>query len=288
MISFNQRRELAREAISKADEVREAYGLIDDEPLSIYELCSSLGLIVRFGEELNPEGMYIPGKPSRILITAYRPASRKVYTCAHELGHHVFNHGKRIDHLVHRPEKTETDPDEFLVESFAGHLLMPTLGIQYAFTKRGWSVNSATPEQLFTIACEFGVGYHTILIHCRYALNLISASQFDVFKKITLPKLQANILGGLSGYSGLVIADAFSQAPLVEVEVGNGILLPLGTTIADDIITRVTDIGQFTLYQAARRGIISSDKADGAVFKTIKVTEYNWQGLDRYRHGIQQ
>ena len=67
-------------------------------PICIYGLCETLGVTVRFNN-INMEGMYQRGLPPRIHLSARRPLPRRVYNCAHELGHHVFGHGSSIDEL---------------------------------------------------------------------------------------------------------------------------------------------------------------------------------------------
>ena len=59
------------------------------------------------------------GTPSNprinIFISSLRPTGRQHFTCAHELGHHIFNHGMKIDELVSKKESSYND-DEFLVD----------------------------------------------------------------------------------------------------------------------------------------------------------------------------
>src|SRR5438874_13211824 len=105
------------------------------------------------------EGTYLKSDPPRILISALRPLFRRVFNCAHELGHHVFGHGSTIDELQEDgQEKPAFEPNEFLVNAFAGFLLMPPLAVRRAFTLRGWRPETATPEQCFIVACSLGVG----------------------------------------------------------------------------------------------------------------------------------
>jgi hypothetical protein len=43
-----------------------------------------------------------------------------------------------------------------------------------AFAVRGWSPENPTAPQMFTIACDFGVGYATLLTHLSFGVNMIS------------------------------------------------------------------------------------------------------------------
>jgi predicted Na+-dependent transporter len=83
----------------------------------------------------------------------------------------VFGHGSSIDELREDAKASIKDPKEFLVDAFAGFLLMPTLGMRRAFAVRGWEPQAATPLQFYTIACEFGVGYVSLVTHLSLSLT---------------------------------------------------------------------------------------------------------------------
>lgn len=281
---MSQRKELAAEALSMAEEVRANYNLVDDEPLSIYDLCRSLGIVVRFTDVNTPEGMYIPGRRPQICITARRPAGRKTYTCAHELGHHCFKHGKRIDNLIQQARFSALQPEEYLADCFAGYLLMPVLGIQEAFVKRSWNASNATPQQFFTIACEFGVGYQTLLTHTHFVLKLITEERYGELKKVDLKAIRKEAIGKEYQKDRLLIFDEQSATPVVEAEEGTLILVPKGIEILDDVVVKEADMSDGILLRAARRGVIGVDFEDGKPFKQIKVASYQWYGLDKFRH----
>ena len=112
------------------------------------------------------EGMYKKGPPAKIFVSALRPLPRRMFNCAHEFAHHLFEHGSTIDELAERTSlKSWQDPDEFLADSFASHFLMPTIGLRGAFNRRGWQPQSASPAQLYAISCDFGVGYPVSYTH---------------------------------------------------------------------------------------------------------------------------
>lgn len=281
---MSQRKDLAAEALAMAEDVRANYGLVDDEPLSIYDLCRSLGVVVRFTDVNTPEGMYVPGRRPQFFISARRPAGRKAYTCAHELGHHCFKHGKRIDNLIQQARFSAQQPEEFLVDCFAGYLLMPVLGVQEAFVKRSWSAPNATPLQFLTIACEFGVGYQTMLTHACFVLNLITEERYGELKKVDLKTIRKEAIGKAYQKDRLLVFDEQSAAPVIEAEEGTLILVPKGIKVFDDIVVKEAETSNGILLRAARRGVIGSDFENGEPFKQIKVASYQWYGLDKFRH----
>src|SRR6266487_5476530 len=128
---------LYRDAILKASEVRKQLGVNMFQPLNIYDSCINLEVNVKF-VDVNMEGFYVKqGGMSTILISSQRPFPRRCFTCGHELGHHVFNHGLKVDILSDESGRsTSKNRDEILVDAFAAALLMPVGGIQAEFAKR--------------------------------------------------------------------------------------------------------------------------------------------------------
>ena len=283
-MNVDLRKDLAAAALCKAEEVRANYGLVDDEPLCIYDLCKSLKIKVQFVDINTMEGTYLPGRKPRILITAKRPAGRRVFTCAHELGHHVFGHSGTLDKQIDHAQTTMFEPDEYLANCFAGFLLMPKLSIEYAFVKRGWILDSASAEQLYTVACEFGVGFQTLTTHMHCGIRVIDRNRYNDLKKVNLKLIRRNFVGRDLEKERLIVVDKYSEAPVIEAEESDLILFPSGTTVAGDILAKESESSPTSLFRAARRGVISSQSSDGADFKTIRVTPYQWSGLDKHRY----
>jgi Zn-dependent peptidase ImmA (M78 family) len=109
---------------------------------------------------------------------------RRAFTCAHELGHHFFGHGSTIDEPKDDAQIGHFSPNEFLAEAFAGFLLLPAQGVKRAFSSRGIEVATATPEQMYTIASSFGVGYETIIEHLTHSLRHIKPARGRAAQKV--------------------------------------------------------------------------------------------------------
>lgn len=282
-MTTHKRQELARKAMLKSIDVRMAAGLDLMNPICIYGLCDSLKVKVRF-VNINMEGTYVRGEIPRILVSSLRPLPRRNFTCGHELGHHVFEHGSTVDKLVKDREKTKVfNPDEFLVDSFAGFLLMPTLGVRKAFVSRGWNADSATPLQIFTVACHFGVGYETLIDHMTFALEMISHQRATTLRKVKLPAIRQIVLGQESS-DPLIIADDKWALPTIDVEVGTHLLLPMTAEVASDTIIGLEETSLGRLFRANRPGIVRvhCPNTSWAVF--VRVSRYQFEGLSQYRH----
>lgn len=280
--SFN-RRALATQAMQAAIATRVKAKLDQHGPICVYGLCETLGVTVRFNN-INMEGMYQRGAPPRIHLSARRPLQRRAYNCAHELGHHVFGHGSSIDELREdAKEHPWEDPKEFLADAFAGFALMPIIGLRRAFAARGWTPETATATQIFIIACDFGVGYGTLLTHLSAGVNMISRSRAAALQRVTPKALRADLLGALTP-EPLIVADLHRAGPTLDAEVKTLLLLPPGTETTGGGLTHERDLANGRLFRAERPGIVQANVNDGAWAVFIRIAPEAYAGLARYRH----
>ncbi len=284
--SFN-RRALATQAMQAAAATRAKAKLDQVGPICIYGLCETLGVVVRFNN-INMEGMYQRGVPARIHLSARRPLPRRAYNCAHELGHHVFGHGSSIDELREDAKAQPwEDPKEFLADTFAGFILMPIIGLRRAFAVRGWTPETATPAQILTIACEFGVGYATLLTHLSAGVNMLSHGRAVALQRVTPKALRMDILG---------CADARPadrrRPPSHRAHPGRR-----GQRAAPAAgrhggerrsLAYERDLAAGRLFRAVKPGIFQATAGDWAVFVRVapvqKSEPYGYVGLAQYRH----
>jgi Zn-dependent peptidase ImmA (M78 family) len=277
------RRALANRAMQAAIATRAKAKLDQHSPVCIYALCEKLGVTVRFNN-INMEGMYQRAVPARIHLSARRPLPRRAYNCAHELGHHIFGHGSSIDELREdAKEHPWEDPKEFLADTFAGFTLMPIMGLRRAFAVRGWTPETATPVQMFTIACDFGVGFGTLLTHLSVGVNMISRARGGALQRATPKALRAEILGALAP-EPLIVADRYRVGPALDAEAKMLLLLPSGTETTGGSLVFERDLPDGRLFRAVRPGIVqaSAEAAGWATF--VRIAPEAYVGLAQYRH----
>ena len=265
------RRALLNEANEASVETRTVLGLDEIAPLDIYKVSQMMGLKVRF-LDVSMEGFYQRSKPPRILLSAHRPIGRKAFTCAHEVGHHVFGHGSTMDELQQDERAQSDQPNEVLANGFAGFMLMPPLGIRRAFATRGWKADTATPEQILTVATEFGVGYGTLLPHLHRALRQLSKDSYTALEKHTPQSIRRSLLEDFS-LKGLAIVDENSLNEAVELEMEHGLLIPENAVVQGVALGAVgLDDGGRQLFRAMRRGtasiLIENHKIEARVWPT--------------------
>jgi hypothetical protein len=271
------RRALHRQAMQAASECRDQLDLDPFGPVDPYAIAALLGIKVVF-LDTSMEGFYFKQAKPRILLSSLRPVGRRAFTCAHEIGHHWFGQGSTIDQLQ-EDERAESDkPDEILANAFAAALLMPTVGLRGAFARRGWDQSSPTPLQLYTIACQFGVGYKTLLNHLSFTLREISAGHRLELDRWTPQRIRRHLL--LDEYHALIIVDLHNEAANFDVETGSAILLPLGLQVGGKALQQVRTTGEYQLYGAAKRGITHVNGLNSSF--QVRVMPHETEGAKGY------
>lgn len=276
------RRTLAQQAMLKSIEVRKAHDLPLNAPLDIYALCEKVDISVRF-VPFNMEGVYLAGKRPRILLSALRPLVRRNFTCGHELGHHVFGHGFTIDELADDSAARHVAPEEFLVQAFAGFFLMPALAVRKAFATRGWRSTEASPVQLYSVACSFGLGYATLVNHLAYSLDMLSPERAAQVLKLPAARVRRELLGQASS-SPLIVVDEHWSLPTVDAEVGTQLLLPPSAEVEGDVMSHQADLSAGQLFAAERPGLAQVHCPDVGLAAFVRISRYQYVGLAQYRH----
>jgi Zn-dependent peptidase ImmA (M78 family) len=277
--------DLAREALEASLDIRTRAGCELGAAVNVFDVCQALTPQVRvLFTDFSMEGCYIHSDRPLIKVSALRPLVRRVFNCAHELGHHAFGHGSRIDELQEDPAaNTHSDPEEFLANAFAGFLLMPKIAVRRACTRRGWKMADLMPAQLYTLACHFGVGYETLISHLEYGLREIGTRQAASLKKVRLPAIRRDLVGSHSA-ERLMVADPWYELPCVDAEVGTHLLVPAGAVAErQDVVEVAADLAGGRLFVARRPGICRME-GDGGWAVIARVSKYQYAGWSQYRH----
>jgi hypothetical protein len=275
---------LSLQAIKKAGQIRAKLNMTMFEPVNIFDICADLGVSVRF-IDVSMEGMYVSieyAEEQVILISSLRPLPRRVYTCAHELGHHLFKHGSKVDGLTNEnASKSCYDKDEQLVDEFAGAFLMPLAGIDAEFNRRGWSPKTASSAQFYTISSIFGTGYSTLITHCRVN-GIISDAEANILSKQNPAKLLQQIMGKGVVNSHFKIIDGKSNISVIDLEVGNYLFLPSNMCVEGSHMVRLNETDYGNVFVAKHPGITRAISSDKAHF--LRIQNAGYVGLAENRH----
>lgn len=279
--SAGGRQALAADAMRGAAAVRQACSSNQHSAICIYDICQILGVSVRFND-IDMEGMYQKGARAIIHLSSMRPLARRAYNCAHELGHHYFGHGSVIHELRDRSlVPSWQNPDEFLADTFAAHLLMPTIGLRGAFNKRNLDVETASPEQLYVIACDFGVGYQTLVTHLSVGLGLLSQSRANLVKKQGPKSIRQKLLGWDLSLP-LIVAGKNRSNPNIDAEVSTNILLPKDVFVEAGRLKPLGPVRNGSLFEAQSPGPAKVIAPNWSA--TVRVSHKNYIGLAKFRH----
>lgn len=275
------RRELSHQALRVATDLREDLEIDDLCPACPFDAALWLGISVRF-TEINMEGVYLRTPRPTIIVSSKRPFGRRLFNAAHELGHHKFGHGSRLDELQERGMRNSwEDPDEFLADTFAGFFLMPLLAMESAFSRRGWTPSSASPLQIYSIASDFGVGYTTLITHLCQGLSLISEQRAESLKKSSTLGLRRQLIGD-DAEAPLRIASPKRASPDIDIETGTLLALPKGAMADTDYLTPVAEKPNASVFMGTSPGKavvrFQSWKA------TVRIQRKEFVGLAKFRH----
>jgi Zn-dependent peptidase ImmA (M78 family) len=281
---MERRRSLVMGAADAALRVRQSMRLGIWIPICIYDVAEELGLEVRFVDISSMEGMYCKTATPLILVSSLRPSGRQAFTCAHELGHHIYKHGTRIDELVDQPTaKSRFDPEEFLADCFAGFLLMPKSAISRAFATRGWDVRSCTPLQLYTIAGAFGVGYTTLIQHLSTTLNLLPRSRVSELVRVS-PKQIRSVLLGRGTREDLVLVDTQWVGRAIDIQVGDLVQLP-ADVVSEGLCISLSEQGkEGLLFRGAAPGVGRFHQPSTGWSASVRVSRRDYIGRSIFRH----
>ena len=274
---------LARRALRGALEVRKMAQVSLSTPLCIYDVAAEkLKIEVRFHAGASFGGMYAR-ETQTILVPSERPAVRRVFTCAHEVGHWYFNHGTKVEVLGEMEKGGMDDPDEILVNQFAGHLLMPKWAVDKSFKDRKLNPVTATDRDFYAVACQFGVGYETIITHLRYALDMVSAHQAERLLQSSPKAIKERVLN-TPFPARLVLVDlAWKQDIPIDLEVGDGVFLTFQALAENDRLD-VQSVSGGSLFLAAKPGISKVTATDNSWATFVRISKNGFSGRSIYRH----
>jgi hypothetical protein len=228
------------------------------------------------------EGIYSPTPRPVVVIGSERPAGRRSYTCAHEIGHHEFGHGTRVDDCVNKGNLENDDPGEVLADMFAALLLMPKTSVRKALKERGVQPHNIDPFQIFRTATYLNVGYGSLINHMTWTLDMLTRQQCKDLLK-TQPKEIKAVYGGSPQGEVVIVDDLWSDRP-VDLEIGDILVLNEDVSIEDT--NCLTFNGMFesqNTYRCVRKGYSRAFKNDGVWGTHIRITSKHYEGLAAFR-----
>jgi IrrE N-terminal-like domain len=276
---------LARQALVAALQLRQdkKRGLI--EPVCPFDLALELEVDLWFKALPSLEGMYSSAPRAAIIIGTERPGARQTYTCAHEIGHHVFGHGTKVDEIKTGASSNHPfDPEEFLAQSFAGFLLVPKLALDHACKTRHLKLQNIQPVDLYRLANYFGVGYTTLIRHLHYSLQCLSKTQEEALSEVSLKKIRSQF-GVSDPAKPLTVLDRSWSGAAANLEIGDTVVVPSNCKFEGLCLMQIETLpGGETLYEAVTRGQgrVLSTSCDWSCFVRVRPKQFTGRAI--YRH----
>lgn len=282
MMYRTDRKQLAFKAAAHAQFVLAQCKALPGIPIDPIEIAIQRNCEVRFMSLPSLEGIYSPDPRPTIVLGSQRFSGRRAYTCAHELGHHEFEHGTKIEELRKNNSNNQTDPDEFTADMFAAFLLMPQGIVRSVLRKWEIDTDLIEPMQVFALSAYFRVSYGAFIDHLTFTLKILSPNQRKELKKVAPKELKARF-GGLP-QKEVFLVDYRWVGRAVDLEIDDLLVLPENVAIDNSIIIeKVETKGKQVTFKARDKGYCRAfdDRKGWAV--NIRITSRNYEGLSGYR-----
>lgn len=277
-----ERQRLASIAAVEAERTRVFAQIPRTAPIDPIATAIACGCEVRFMSLPSLEGIYSPDAGPAIVLGSERPAGRRTYTCAHELGHHVFNHGTRFENINSGKKTIYKLPEEFMADMFAAFLLMSQAAVLRTLKDRNWTASILEPEQVHRLASYFGVGYGTIINHLELSLRLISKEHANELKKIQPKQIKASF--GASANTEAVLVDYLWKHRAVDLEIGDTLVLPADSCVdPGDQLEAVGQNEDVAIYKTIKSGLSRAFNHKHEWAANIRISRKNYEGLAQFR-----
>lgn len=276
--------DVARLALRKAIETRKRLAIPMDHAVCAVDVAQQLDLEVWFKPLASLAGMYSGAGDPTIIIGSDRPAGYQASVCSHEIGHHVFGHGTRVDEYVEGAGRARSDdPDESLANLFGSHLLMPQAAIARVFAARGWSLEHPTPEQVYIAAGYLGVGYQALVHHLRWTIRSLAGSVFDHLLGFQAKDIRQSLRGRATPQNLIVVDVHWLDRP-IDLVAGDLAFLPTGARVEGMAVQLIDESEDRVTIRAARRGIARAEASRPEWSSFIRVMPKCYDGAAVHRH----
>ena len=282
------KRKLAVDALSKALKLRSKLNINLTESVSAIEVAEMLGLEVRLVDIPSMEGMYISGSSPKIILSNLRPQGRMNFTCAHEIGHHIYGHGEEFDEITSAENVArKNDPKEFSADCFAGFFLMPKATIDSGMKLRDFKYETLEPHQVYALSSWLGVGYSTLVKHMQFGIKMISSAKKDQLLHYEPQEIRQQIFAD-SVKSNLHVVDDYWIGRAIDCEVGDYLSLPKNTSHENERL-EIVKSGDKEIYLAKSPGIgkVTNSILNKSWFVRVSTKSYAGRGCYRFEEEVE-
>lgn len=279
----NSKKKLIEKALITALRERKKISNHPYKPFCLYDFIEKQEVEIKFVSISSLEGIYSKEPGPLILLSSLRPHGRQYYNCAHEYGHHVFKHGMELDEITNNHNTSSYNPNEFLVDAFAGFLLMPKSTVKRAFSIRDVGLNNVRPLDVYRIASNIGVGYKTLAFHLYRSLRMINRSVYRELSKVKVSNIKEKVLG--QRFPGeLIYVDKQWEGRPIDLQVNDLIAIDDDYEIEGSNLKKIDRLDNSLILKGHKTGIskIKLNSSKEAHFVRVSRDKYN--GFNKYKH----
>lgn len=280
---MSSRSSMAKETVQLALKMRTQNEIDIKDAFCVYDFVEKNGIELKFVEIPSLEGMYVARPKKAILISSLRPTGRQRFTCAHELGHHFLKHGKHIDEFADNNIGKKKNPHEIMADLFASYILMPATTVANGFIRRGWQMQTATPIQIYAVACWLGVGYSTLINHMQFSLKRISQSKATALLRATPKELKKELLGKYCQENVILIDPGWSGRP-IDLHIGDIMISEKEIKTNGANLECLGSVNGRHAFKALKVGICNIYCQQTGWGAFIRVSNTSYIGRGKFRH----
>lgn len=263
---------------AKALKTRKKFlGALPHQPICPYALGEAMGFDIRFVNIPSFEGMYVADQ-NLILISSDRPEGRKRFTCAHEIGHHVLEHGTIIDEIITSGSNKQEEQE---ADYFASLLLMPPSAISRAFQSYDIKPEQLTGMDAYSLSKYFGASYEGFVTHIHFNLKLITYRKYQELKREDLSGIRKAICGDPK-VSQTIWVGSWWVEKAIDIEVGDVVVSDTSLNIDGPEIIYSLRLNEKYLYKATKPGITRLGNDQWSSF--VKVSRSKFHGFLQYKY----
>lgn len=160
---------------------------------------------------------------------------------------------------------------------------MPASTINNGFVRRGWTIQSTTPLQVYAVASWLGVGYTTLINHLQYSMGKISPGKAATLLKLTPKQLKKDLLGKYCDENVIPIDSGWTGRP-IDLSVGDIVVSKSQINVEGKCLKVVGSNNDINIFQAVKTGIgrVFSTESEWVAFSRVSRAQYIGRG--KFRH----
>jgi Zn-dependent peptidase ImmA (M78 family) len=184
-----------QEAIVVAAQTREELEIEGFDRIDVFEAIVASGIKLMFRPLNGVAGFYEPARgraKAGVLVNAQHPLALQRYSAGHELGHHLFGHGRQVDRSGEPPRgRPMSTPEEQRAEAFAAWFLMPPETANSALMRLGIE-QPATEQEAYELALRLGVSFLAMCTHLP-SLGLVKRRVAEAWAELSLKSVKQQL-----------------------------------------------------------------------------------------------